>query len=146
MRKKIIWIVGYGAMMTFLSHCANMVPQTSASGTLPAASPAVAPTASGVWSGVVNYTVINGSAFQTSMQFSISPSLDRVTTVAEDSGADTVAARRSGDTVSWTILGSEMVTDVTLQPVSGGTARVTSRVTKDGKVMATGGGMFVRRG
>lgn len=130
-----------------LSHCGNMVlPEMSEAGSVPAANSGVAGSASGVWSGVVNYTVINGSTFQTPMQVSISPSQDRVTTVAGDSGTDTVAARRSGNTVSWSILGSAMVTDVTLQPVSGGTARVTSRVTKDGKVMATGGGVFARRG
>lgn len=146
MKKMIACIFGYGAMSVLLSHCGNMLPEMSAPGNVPAANPGVAASASGVWSGVVNYTVINGSAFQTQMQVSISPSQDRVTTIAGDSGTDTVAARRSGNTVSWSILGSAMVTDVTLQPVSGGNARVTSRVTQDGKVMATGSGVFVRRG
>ena len=147
MKKAIGFILGCGAMSVLLSHCGNMVlPEMPAPESVPAANPGVAGSASGVWSGVVNYNVINGTSFETPMRVSISPSQDRVTTVAGDSGADTVAARRSGNTVSWSILGSAMVTDVTLQPVSGGTARVTSRVTKDGKVMATGGGVFVRRG
>jgi len=145
--KSISCCLSYGAMSVLLSHCGDMVvPVTSSSENIQTANSGAVGSASGIWSGVVNYAVINGTSFETPMRVSISPSQDRVTTVAGDSGADTVAARRSGNTISWSILGSAMVTDLTLQQVSGGKARVTSRVTKDGKVMATGGGVFVRGG
>lgn len=103
-------------------------------------------TAAGLWVGTITYSVINGTAFQTPMQVSVSPSLDRVTTVAGQSGADTVAAHRSGSAVSWSILGSSMVTEVTLQPIQDGKARVTSRVIENGKILANGSGVFVNRG
>ena len=139
-------LLGGGALVALLSQCGDMVPAEMPEVNRPAANQGIPGSAAGVWSGVVNYNVINGSTFQTQMRFSISPSQDRVTTMADDSGADTVAARRSGSAVSWSRLGPSMVTEVTLQPISGGTARVTSRVIQDGKVMATGGGVFARRG
>lgn len=147
MKKIIGGLLGCCTLAVLLSQCANIAStELSPESNSPAVNQGVSGSASGVWSGVVNYNVINGSTFQTPMRLNISPSQDRVTTVAGDSGADTVAARCSGNVVSWSILGPSMVTEVTLRPVSGGTARVTSRVIQNGRVMATGAGTFVRRG
>lgn len=145
MKKLIAGILGYGASAILLSHCGDlMISEMSPQGNGAGVSQGVAGSASGVWTGVITYNVINGSTFDTPMRISITPSQDRVTTWAGNSGDDTVAARRSGNVVSWTILGPSIVTEITLQPDSGGTARVTSRAFKDGNVMATGSGVFCR--
>jgi hypothetical protein len=101
---------------------------------------------SGTWSGTVNYTAINGNPFDIEMQANISPGQDRVTTVAGQSGEETSVANRSGSAVSWWFSGSNTVTEVTLRPSSSNKARVTSRVIRDGTVMATGSGTFLRNG
>lgn len=145
MKNTISSLLGCGALAALLSQCGDMVPaEMPPSANRSAANQRTPGSAAGMWNGVINYTVINGGTFQTQMQFSISPSLDRVTTVADDSGADTAAARRSGNAVSWSILASMTVTEFTLQPISAGAARVTSRAIQNGKVVATGGGVFAR--
>ena len=100
----------------------------------------------GTWSGTVCYTAVNGHGFELGMRASINPEQDRVTTAVGSSGAETVAARRTGSAVSWSMLGSNTVTEVTLQPAANGVAQVTSRVIRDGVVMATGVGTFHSNG
>jgi len=120
-----------------------MLPEVPAAAVTPV-SGGMSGSAVGTWGGTVCYTAVNGSTFELGMRAIINPARDRVTTVVGGSGAETVAARRAGNAMSWSVLGSNTATEVTLQPSSNGVARVTSRVIRDGVVMATGSGTFQR--
>ena len=144
--KNIILIFASTCFVFLVSGCENLrLPDAPLAVGTPT-SVGMSGSAVGTWSGTVCYTAVNGHAFELGMLASINPAQDRVTTAVGSSGAETVAARRTGNVVSWSMLGSDTVTEVTLQPAANGVAQVTSRVIRDGVVMATGVGTFHNNG
>lgn len=101
-------------------------------------------TAAGGWAGNVTFTAINGGTFSSYLNANVSAGQNRVTTSVSGSGAETVAARRSGNAVSWPSYGSNMVTEWTLVPAGSRTARITARVIRNGEVLARGSGSLSR--
>jgi hypothetical protein len=97
----------------------------------------------GGWAGDITYTAMNGSSFASHLQARISGS--NVTFAVSGSGAESLAARWDGDAVSWASFGSTMVTEWTVVPVNSRTAKVTSRVTQNGSVLANGSGTLFRQ-
>jgi len=97
----------------------------------------------GSWLGIIHFTVANGQTFDTPMTADVNSVRGIVTVrITNTSISETVAGRRAGNGVGWSSPGGTSVTEVILRPTSKGTAQVTSRVTRDGLVLATGTGIF----
>lgn len=110
-----------------LSELENEMSAAAPAATAPTpslpASKAPASAAVGTWVGTVVYQV-NGDPVPFYIIVCIPPLRDRITFTLNGSNAETTAARWSGNTVSWSSPGPSSMSQFTLIPIDGHTARV----------------------
>lgn len=106
----------------------------------------------GTWVGTIHYAMANGSSFDTAVNAQVIPGKRIVNLKVGDSDTQTMAsqtveAHRAGMVgVTFSSTGTTSVTEITLQRLDQGHARVTSQVIGNGAILATGTGILERHG
>jgi hypothetical protein len=105
--------------------------------------PSVERSAAGDWAGTIHYTVVNGQTFDIGCRITIDKDLQRVTGRVEGSDSQTVSARVSGNSISWSWPEGSTTTTIKLTPnADDRSARVTSFISQSGTRKASGSGIF----
>ena len=155
--QRILFGMGAACLVVFLLGCDTLVPQESSVAQESSANPAaisdvgpISRSVAGTWLGTVHYSMPNGNSFDDIMTLVIDPAHRQVNMKVGNPEEQTVAseiiaAHRAGNGVGFSSSGSASVTEVILQPTSHGSAEVTSRVTGNGSVLATGAGAFKKQ-